>query len=169
MERIGLRRQLTIGLPGGAGFVKLSRCDDQVYGKAASQSMPILLTNPRLYSVASDGRLGLPELYAVLTTLTGPSGHHYYPWKGAFAFPFKMTVHRGDRQFRYLLKITNFRSLAEPELDRFLLPGEHYSKSTYHAPFDDELSEDDMLHVVTLLRGFLEYTLVSMPKWTSPS
>lgn len=44
----------------------------------------------------ADRELGLrlPEVYVALTTLTGPSGELYDDWKGAFAFPFEMTVRR---------------------------------------------------------------------------
>ncbi len=114
------------------------------------------------------GRLGLPQIYAALTVLNGSSGDLYDCWKGAFSFPFKLTVRRDGRESRYLLRLANFRSLVEPSLYRLQKPGESYSCSLYHVPFDDELSTNDIIHVVDFIAGFLEGFLETMPRWTTP-
>lgn len=112
--------------------------------------------------------LGLPQIYAALTVLTGPSGDLYDGWKGAFSFPFKLTMRRHGRESRYLLRLVNFRSLVKPSLYRLQKPGESYSHSSYHPPFDDELNTNDLIHVVDFIRGFLEGFLETMPRWTTP-
>jgi hypothetical protein len=165
MERIRSEPLPPITLPGGAGVVELRRSDDAFFCKAAELSMPIQLQG--VYTLA-DRSLRLPEIYAALTTLTGPSGDLYDDWKGAFSFPFKLTVRRGDRESRYLLNLRNFRSMVEPTLYRVQQPGESYRSDRYHAPFDDELSADDITHVIDSLRRFLAGFVETMPKWTTP-
>jgi hypothetical protein len=150
----------------GGGVVELRRCDDDFYRKARALSIPIELRSPRLITLSD--RLGLPEIYAALTALTGPSGDFYDCWKGAFSFPFKLTVRRDGNEFRYLLRLVNFRSLVEPSLYRLQKPGESHSRTSYHAPFDDELSSNDIIHVVEFIAGFLEGYLETMPRWTTP-
>src|SRR5205807_1816602 len=108
------------------GLATLRRCDDHFFETARSVSMPIELTSMRLYRLLLRPRLSLSETYASLTLLTGASGELYDSWKGAFAFPFKLTIHRDGREHRYLLKITNVRSSAEPDLYRVVRAGEKY-------------------------------------------
>lgn len=150
----------------GGGVVELRRCDDDFFRKARALSIPIELKSPRFITLT--GRLGLPQIYAALTVLTGPSGDLYDSWKGAFSFPFKLTVRRDGSEFRYLLRLVNFRSLVEPSLYRLQKPDELYSRTSYHAPFEDELSTNDILHVVEFIAGFLEGYLETMPRWTTP-
>jgi hypothetical protein len=152
-------------LPSG-GVVELRRCGDDFYRKVRVLGMPIELRSPRLMTLTD--RLGLPQLHAALTVLTGPSGDLHDCWKGAFSFPFKLTVRRDGSESRYLLRLVNFRSLVEPSLYRLQKPGESYSHSEYHAPFDDELSTDDIIHMVDFIAGFLEGFLETMPRWTTP-
>jgi hypothetical protein len=167
MERLKSDRFLLITLPDGVGVVELRRCDDHFFRKAGALSMPIELRSPSLYSLTDRG-LGLPQIYAALCMLTGPSGDLYDPWKGAFSFPFKLTVRRGERQLRYLLKLTSFRSMVEPILYRVQQPGETYSRTTYHAPFEDELGKDDIAFVINFLRGYLGGFLPALRTWTTP-
>jgi len=154
-----------ITLSGGV-VVELRRCEDDFYRKARALSIPIELKSPRLITLT--GRLGLPQIYAALTVLTGPSGDFHDSWKGAFSFPFKLTVRRDGSEFRYLLRLVNFRSLVEPSLFRLEKPDESHSRTSYHAPFDDELSNHDIIQVVEFLAGFLEGFLETMPRWTTP-
>src|SRR5438067_1573875 len=165
MENINKNRKITIELPSGAA--ELRRCDDHFFVKARSQSIPIEIDGIWLYRLMGRPGLGLPQIYAALTTLFGPSGDLYDEWKGAFAFPFKLTVCRGDTTSRYLLKIMNFRSGVEPSLWRVMRPGESYRIEVYHAPFDDELSAGDIQHLIEFIYGFLESYVESMPKWTT--
>jgi hypothetical protein len=130
--------------------------------------MPIELKSLWLLSLTVRRGLGLPQIYAALSMCTGPSGDLYDGWKGAFSFPFKLTVRRGDRELRYLLNLMNFRSMVEPILYRVQQPGESYSASVYHAPFDDELSTDDIVFIIDFLFGFLEGYLETAPRWTLP-
>ncbi len=155
-----------IDLPDG-GAVELERCDDAFFRKAQSLSIAIQLRDPALYSLTNP-ELDLPRIYVALTALTGPSGNLYDDWKGAFSFPFKLTVHRGDRKLRYLLNIMSFRSMAEPCVYRVLQEGEPYDRRLYHKPFDDELSEDALRDVLGYFCGFLAGFLTTMPKWTTP-
>lgn len=154
-----------IELPSG-GVVELHRCDDRFAYKASELSMPIELRGWRLMALSH--RLGLPQIYAALTALTGPSGELYDDWKGAFSFSFKVTVRRGDREFRYLLLLMNFRSWVKPSLYRVQRPGESYDRSRFHAPFDDEFSEADITYVFNFIEGFLGGYLETMPRWTTP-
>jgi hypothetical protein len=168
MQRLRSDSFPPITLPGGAGVAELRRCDDHFFRKARALSIPIELRNPRLISLADSRELGLPQLYAGLTALTGPSGDLYDDWKGAFSFPFKLTVRRGEREHRYLLNLMNYRSMVEPILYRVQQQGESYSRDTYHAPFEDELSSDDIVFVIDFIRGFVAGYLQTMPRWTVP-
>jgi len=168
MERLRSDSFPPITLPGGLGVAELRRCDDHFFRKALALSLPIELRSPRLISLADRRELGLPQIYAALTALTGPSGELYDDWKGAFGFPFKLTVRRGEREHRYLLNLMNFRSMVEPILSRVQQPGESYRRDAYHAPFDDELSTDDIVTVIDFIRGFLAGYLKTMPAWTTP-
>jgi hypothetical protein len=158
-----------IKLPSGA-VVQLRRCSDEFFGKAAALIMPIRIDFLLLMDLCGymNHKLGLPQMYAVLTTLTGPSGKFYDKWKGAFNFSFKLTVRRGAREFRYLLCLMNYRSQVEPNLFRVQKPGESYSRHTYHAPFDDEFSEDDITRTLNNIYTYLAIYLKIMPKWTTP-
>lgn len=163
MQRIRSEPLPLIAMPSFA-VAELRRCDDHFFRKTRSLSMPIELRNPRLYSLANRRGLGLPQIYAALSMRTGPSGDLYDDWKGAFSFPFKLTVRRGDRELRYLLNVVNFRSMVEPVLYRVQQPGESYSTSMYHAPFDDELSTDDVVYIIDFLCGFIEGYLEAAPR-----
>ena len=81
--------------------------------------------------------------------------------------PFKLTVRRDGREARYLLLLRNVRSLVQPSLYRLKQPGESFSSSEYHAPFADELSEEDLENVTDFIRGFLVGFLAAS-EWTTP-
>ncbi|KFA90003.1 hypothetical protein [Archangium violaceum] len=150
----------------GGGVVELRRCEDDFYRKARALSIPIEIRSSRLITLTD--RLGLPQIYAALTVLTGPSGDLHDCWKGSFSFSFKLTVRRDSNEFRYLLRLVNFRSLVEPTLYRLQKPSESHSRTSYHAPFDNELSTNDIIDVVEFIAGFLEGFLETMPMWTTP-
>ena len=160
-------RIITIELPNNDGLVMLQRCDDAFFCKAREISIPISLPSFDLVS-HRDLRHSLPKTYAVLTTLTGPTGKLYDDWKGAFAFPFKVKVFRKEEEFHYLLKITNVRSMIDSTLYRISKPEEEYSPTTYHPPFPNELSEADLEYIGNYLCGFIKGYSETMPAWATP-
>ena len=158
---------LSVELPEGRGVVELRRCDDRTWLEMRSRSMPILMRDDALMSIVCT-EVGLPGIYAALTVSTGPSSMLFDEWKGAFAFPFRMIVRRGGREHVYLLRLTSYRSMVEPDLHRLLCAGETHDGRVYHPPFDEELTASDMWVIVSYIRGFIEGFLKTMPRWTTP-
>lgn len=157
---------VTIELPNSDGLVMLQRCDDAFFCKAREISIPITLPTFDLVSYC-DLRYSLPRTYAVLTTLTGPTGKLYDDCKGAFAFPFKIKVCRAEGEFHYLLKITNVRSMVDSSLYRISKPEEKYSPTRYQPPFPNELSDADLEYIGNYLCGFIKGYSETMPAWST--
>lgn len=161
--------KISIKLPQSATVVKLARCSDDFYRRAMRFAEPIdLHRGSWICTTLRTEKMRLPEFYAALTSLTGPSGEFFDSYKGAFAFPFKMTVRRGEDRFKYLLMLMNFRSMIEPNLyrlDKNLAPA---ATRSYHAPYDNEISLEEVAYVLSFIAGYLSGFLTTMPKWTTP-
>jgi hypothetical protein len=147
----------------------LRRCDDAFFRRAWLRSVPIEpeYLSPS-FSLLPRTTLGLPQLYATLTQLFGRSGKLYDDWKGAFAFPFKLTVERNSNQHKYLLKLTNYKAEVEHSILRVLQPGESLNRDVYYKPFDAELTRADMDSLVDYLYRSLEGYFQTMPRWDTP-
>ena len=160
---------ISLQLPGDRGVVVLERCEDTFFQKACAFGVPIgLHQGPWICTTMVTEEMGLPQFYAALTSLTGPTGALYDSYKGAFSFPFKMTVRRADETFKYLLHILNFRSMVEPLLYRLNKETPPAALRAYHAPFDDELTMDEIAYVLRFFLGYLSGYSRTMPKWTTP-
>jgi len=169
MEKTSTQAKISIKLPNKQAVVTLERCSDDFYTRASRFSIPINLHSGAWICTSLTCReMRLPEFYAALTALTGPSGKFFDSFKGAFAFPFKMTVRRDDDTFKYLLMVMNFRSMVEPNLYRLDKNSETGGFRTYHAPFDNELTLDEITYVLSFFVGYLSGYLRTMPKWTTP-
>jgi hypothetical protein len=112
--------------------------------------------------------LQLPQIYACLVSLFGASGELYDHDRGAFAFAFKLTVVRGDKSFKYLAKITNYRSYADINFWKVLGLHESCDKSSYPKPLKDEFSEEEIRKLIEYLFGFFKGYFKTMPPWTTP-
>jgi hypothetical protein len=163
------REKISIELPNSSAVVTLERCSDDFYRRAARFTVPIgLHAGSWICTTMVTREMRLPEFYAALTSLTGPTGKFFDSYKGSFAFPFKMTVHRGDKTFKYLLMLMNFRSMVEPNLYRVDQSSEAGGLRPYHPPFDNEITLQEITHVLSFLSGYLSGYLRTMPKWTTP-
>ncbi len=160
---------ISIKLPDTRAVVKLQRCTDEFYRRAARFGTPINLhPGPWICTSLVQRDFGLPELYAALTAITGPTGEIYDSYKGSFAFPFKMTVRHDERVFKYLLHLMNFRSMVEPKVYRLDKNTEDAAFRSFHEPFVEELTIDDIAYVLSFLVGYLKGYSRTMPKWTTP-
>lgn len=146
----------------------LARCDDGFFGQARERSIRINADLMEMYWLFKGCKLTLPQFYASLVSYFGPSGRLYDDDKGSFAVPFKMTVKRGETQFRYLLKLNNYRARVDTDLYRVMRPGETYKPGEYREPISDELSKKDIQQLVGFIFGFLEGWFIGMPKWNTP-
>ena len=154
----------TIPLPRSAGSALLRRCNDETYCRLLQHSIPILFTQALMLWL--HGKLcDLPQTYVALTTHCGPSGRCFDHWKGSFAFSFEVDVLRGEQKYPYLLHIMNFRSSTDYAFYR--IDG-NTARRAYHEPFEHELTDEDMTHIVVFLQRFIKEYLETMPKWTTP-
>lgn len=100
--------------------------------------------------------LNFAEVYAVLRDLTGESGRHFDPYKGAFSFPFALDVCKGGQSFPYLLEVHICRDSLYFPIRRIVGPddprlGEH----RIHQPFAAEFSLEEMNELIAYFYGYL--------------
>lgn len=145
---------------------RLQRCDDFVFNRAASVSHPIRIDEVAWWSLSKNVVMPLPQLFAAITSLIGPSGELFDPWKGAFGFPFKLTVRRGGNQYRYLVLFVNYRTSINHYLYRVLNAGEAYPQDQTHAPFEDEMSQKEFFDMLLRVYSHLDKYFRQMPKWS---
>jgi hypothetical protein len=165
MARINLDFRLSFALPGG-GEATLRRCDDQFFSPVYMWGARIAVSTPFMWPNTS---LPLAKIYAALTMLTGPSGRLFDHDTGAFAFPFKLAIRRGEREARYVVKLTNIKGWVHPDLYR--LPfGEAEPRPGLFGqePHDDELSSKEFVALIDFFFAFLESHLANGPPWTTP-
>lgn len=165
MAPINLDFRLSFPLPGG-GEATLRRCDDAFFspvyrwGARISVDTPFMWPNPNLH---------LAKIYAALTMLTGPSGRLFDPDTGAFAFPFKLAIRRGEREARYVVKLTNSKGWVYPDLYRLPFGDAEPRPGVYaNVPHDDELSSQEFVALIDFFFAFLERRLADGPPWTTP-
>lgn len=154
-----------VKLDDGAVRVTLERCDDAFYRRACSIGQPMAMCLP--FGLMIHHELQLGESYAALLSLTGPSGMLFDHYKGAFAFPFKLTVHRGERKHRYLLMLENFRSGIGRSLLRIQSPEQERDRA-YRKLIPEELSAQELHEVLWFIEGVLEGFMETAPAWTTP-
>jgi hypothetical protein len=101
-------------------------------------------------------RLGFAQCYAALRTLCGESGRWFDDWKGSFAFPFRLRVSKGSRQFEYLLNIYNHRDSLYFGFYKILRPDESgYDTRSLYQPFADEFSRVEINQFIAYFYGYL--------------
>ena len=165
MAGINLDFRLSFALPGG-GETTLRRCDDQFFHPVYRWGARIAVKTPFMWPSPS---LPPAKIYAALTMLTGPSGRLFDDEKGAFAFPFKLAIRRGEREARYVVKLTNNRGGVEPDLYRLPFGDAEPRPGLYaQEPHDDELSSQEFVALIDFFFAFLESHLASGPRWTTP-
>lgn len=143
---------------------RLTRLDDDRYVQLAGNSVPIKEDiGFQMDLILHDRRRGkhvsLGEYYAAFEAVFGESGQLYDDYKGAFSFPFEVSVFKTEAVYLYLLNVLNWRSTVEFRFSKVISPEvvtDEMDRMVIRPPFSDEFSADDMNKVVAFLYGFVE-------------
>jgi len=100
--------------------------------------------------------LNFAQIYATLKSLCGESGKGYDDWKGSFSFPFLVEVKKGEKIFRYLLNIFNYRDSLYFGIRKPLQPDDDkFDRQLIHQPFEDEFSREEINSFITSFYAYL--------------
>ncbi len=93
--------------------------------------------------------LDLPRCYAALKTLFGESTTMFDDYKCSFGYPFLLDVYKNNRKNKYILNFTDLKGSFIFFIEKVLPRNElkKYDLITFHEPFDDEFSKEE-------IRGF---------------
>ena len=105
---------------------------------------------------------GLAECYAALKTLFGESTTMFDDYKCSFGYTFLLEVCKKDRKSQYILNFTDLKGGITFFIDKVLDDSEldKYDRNTYHGPFEDEFSKEEIRYFMGwftfYLVGFME-------------
>ncbi len=139
---------------------RAKRIGDRRYISLAQQCVSIEVDYALWWELGRDSEdreswTNLAKFYAAFSETFGESGTRYYYWKGAFNFAFEVDIFKGECPIKYLLNIVNFRSTVEFRFGK-LIPdtGTDFDRLIMHAPFDEELSAEQMNALSAYLWGY---------------
>jgi hypothetical protein len=99
--------------------------------------------------------LNFAKIYTTLKSLCGESGKGYDDWKGSFSFPFLVEVKKGEKEFRYLLNIFNYRDSLYFGIRKPLQPDDRFDRQLIHQPFEDEFSREEINNFIISFYAYL--------------
>jgi hypothetical protein len=140
----------------------LTRLDDHRYAQLEDNSLAIREDHGFLMDLMLNARrrgelLSLGEIYAAFKDSFGESGRCFDDYKGAFSFPFEVTVHKGEALYLYLLNVVNWRGTVEFRFRKVISPDDRgLNRMVVHPPFAAEFSVDEINTVVAYLYGFAQ-------------
>ena len=145
----------------------LLRLSDDEYFEYRRHTIPISSNSMMLYQLnrmKADDTLNLAEFYVALKMLTGESGRCYDDWKSSFEFSFLMKIKKEKKEFEYMLSISDYRGNFEFAFYRCVEEESSLNGGSYHKPFDQEFSQNEIDQFILFFYGFLRGYLNSVQK-----
>lgn len=141
---------------------KLIRLTGDDYRRLRRSSIPIKEDASFYFALMyrlrrQDGKLSLAQIYTALTSLFGESSELYDDYRGSFAFPLFLHLHKEGQSYPYLLRINDHKGSIEFNLYRVFDPNDRrHDRSVYHEPFEDEFGREEINYFISYLYGFLK-------------
>ncbi|MFN8576927.1 MAG: hypothetical protein U0354_08715 [Candidatus Sericytochromatia bacterium] len=93
------------------------------------------------------------KFYVTLKELTGESGNLYDEWKGAFSFPFLISFSKNNKEYEYIMNVSNVRASIEFKFRKLIHENDPRPRIYIESPFED-FPKDEINHFIAYLIGF---------------